>query len=194
MLVARENGIPPHHNFFILPSVKGTKWGQARWAWKILRQNPDNTADATLNSYAMQSSIKCKGPEGELVSLVCREIPVSKDEPSLVNLLCRNPLVPSAKLKRDGESSPQAWAALPVHLPSNILEESTGSRWASHLTGISKKLGCSAGCSCCSGLWASPSAVRKLARACGSTAPWLGQCFLQSRLSNWCCSSNKTAI
>lgn len=75
---------------------------------KFLDKTPDNTADATLNSCAMQSSIKCKGLEGELVPLVCREIPVSKDEPSLVNLLCRNLLVPSTKLKRDGGSTPQA--------------------------------------------------------------------------------------
>lgn len=68
---------------------------------KSLDKTPDNTADATLNLYAVQSSIKCKGLEGELVSLVCREIPVSKDEPSLVNLLCRNLLLPSTKLKRD---------------------------------------------------------------------------------------------
>ncbi|KAK7802293.1 hypothetical protein U0070_012815 [Myodes glareolus] len=32
---------------------------------------------------------------------------VSKDKPSLVNLLCRNLLVPSTKLKRDGRSTPQ---------------------------------------------------------------------------------------
>lgn len=69
---------------------------------KSLDKTPDNTADATLNSHAMQSSIKCKGLEGELVSPVCREIPVSKGEPSLVDLLCRNTLVPSTKLKRDG--------------------------------------------------------------------------------------------
>lgn len=67
---------------------------------KSLDKTPDNTADATFNSYAVQFSIKCKGLEGELVSLVCREIPV--------NLLCRNPFVPSTKLKRDRGSTPQA--------------------------------------------------------------------------------------
>lgn len=92
---------------------------------KSLDKTPDNTADDTLNLHAMQSSIKCKGLEGELVSLVCREIPVSKDEPSLMNLLCRNPLDPSTKLKRDGQSTPQALAGernqLPFQFTSHLI-------------------------------------------------------------------------